>query len=37
MPPPDDANGARDHWRRALEIYDQLGVPEAEKLRDLIH
>jgi tetratricopeptide (TPR) repeat protein len=31
---PNDANGARDHWRRALEIYDQLGVPEAEKLRD---
>jgi DNA-binding SARP family transcriptional activator/tetratricopeptide (TPR) repeat protein len=25
---------AQDHWRQALTIYDQLGVPEANEVRD---
>ncbi|MFL6125295.1 tetratricopeptide repeat protein [Actinophytocola sp.] len=28
-----DPDGAREHWRQALAIYDQLGVPKADEVR----
>jgi len=29
-----DPEATREHWRQALTIYDQLGVPEAAEVRD---
>jgi tetratricopeptide (TPR) repeat protein len=29
-----DPEAAQDHWRQALTIYNQLGVPEATEVRD---
>ena len=32
-----DHIGAREHWQRALEIYEQLGDPHADDLRTRLH
>lgn len=32
-----DHIGAREHWQRALEIYEQLGDPHAEEMRNRVY